>query len=120
MDFHEQTRQHTQIRGTRSTAISAPSSLDPSLFKSDRRCPTGCWLHGEGGRRWATNHAFLGPMEAHREFHAQAGAVAEQIGRGQLAQAQRALRNGTPFALALAELTAAFRRRRTAATSAAA
>lgn len=120
MDFHEQTLLHTQIRDALSTAMSAPSSLAPSNFKSDRLCPTGCWLHGEGARRWAGNHAFLGLLEAHREFHAQAGAVAEQISRGQLAEAQRALRNGTPFALALADLTSAFRRMRTAATSVAA
>ncbi|WP_454718874.1 CZB domain-containing protein [Caulobacter segnis] len=120
MDFHEQTHQHTQIRETLSTATRGPSSLDPSIFKSDRLCPTGCWLHGDGARRWVGNHAFLGLLEAHREFHAQAGAVAEQISRGQLAEAQRALRNGTPFALALADLTAALRRMRAAAISVAA
>lgn len=97
MGFHEQTQQHIRIRERLSATISEQKGLAPSPLKSDRLCPTGCWLHGDGGRRWAGNHAFLGPLEAHRAFHVQAGAVAEQINRGQFAEAQRALRNGTPF-----------------------
>lgn len=120
MDFHEQAHEHTQIREALSAAIDQQTRLDPTALKSDRLCPTGCWLHGEAARRWAGNHVFLGLLEAHREFHAQAGAVAAQIGRGQFAEAQRALRNGTPFALALANLTASFRRMRAAAISVAA
>lgn len=117
MDFLEQTQQHTQIRETLSAAISEQKGFDPLPLKSDRLCPTGCWLHGDGGRRWAGNHAFLGLLEAHRAFHVQAGAVAEQINREQFAEAQRSLRNGTPFTLALADLTASFKRMRAAATA---
>jgi hypothetical protein len=120
MDFHEQAQAHTQIRETLSTAISEQTHLDPSTFKADRLCPTGCWLHGDGARRWAGNHAFLGLLEAHRDFHAKAAAVADQIARAQYADAQRSLRNGSPFAQALADLNAAFRRMRTAATTLAA
>lgn len=120
MDFHEQAQTHTQIRETLSAAIADQIPLDVSTLKSDRLCPTGCWLHGNGARRWAGNHAFMGLLEAHRAFHAQAGALADQINRGHYNEAQRALRNGTPFAQALADLNAAFRRMRTAATSVAA
>jgi len=120
MDFHEQAQEHAKIRDTLIAATTEQARLDPSTFKSDRLCPTGCWLHGDGARRWAGNHVFLGLAEAHRAFHAQAGAVAEEIDRGQFAQAQRAVRNGTPFAQALADLTASFRRMRTAASSVAA
>lgn len=120
MDFQEQAHQHSQIRETLGAAITEQRRIDPAAFKSDRLCPAGCWLHGEGGKRWAGNHAFLSLLEAHREFHAAAGAVAEQVGRGQFAEAQRGLRNGMPFAQALADLTLAFRRMKTAATTLAA
>lgn len=119
MDFQEQALQHTQIRETLGAAISEGKPIDPAAYRSDRQCPTGCWLHGEAARRWAGNHAFLGLLEAHRAFHARAGEVAELARRGQSSEAQRALRNGTPFAESLADLNAAFRRMRAAATVAA-
>ncbi|ATC31010.1 hypothetical protein CA606_00845 [Caulobacter vibrioides] len=119
MDFLEHAHQHTLIRETLGAAISEQQPLKPADYKSDRLCPTGCWLHGEGARRWAGNHAFLNLLEAHREFHLRAGEVAELAQRGATVEAQRALRNGTPFAYALADLNAAFRRMKAAATVAA-
>ncbi|WP_165191632.1 CZB domain-containing protein [Caulobacter soli] len=110
MDLQEQARLHGQVRDALQAAIDGQDGLDIAAFKSDRQCETGCWLHGEGQRRWAGNHAFLGLMEAHRAFHAAAGSVADQINRGRHAEAQRALRNGAPLAMALSDLNAAFRR----------
>lgn len=120
MDFQEQTHFHIEIREALLAAITERQTIDAVALRSDRHCPTGCWLHGDGSRRWAGNHAFLGLIETHRAFHQQAGAVAEQISRGQWAEAQRALRSGSPFTLALADLTAALRRMRSAASSMAA
>ncbi|MET3667487.1 CZB domain-containing protein [Caulobacter sp. 1776] len=120
MDFQEQAHQHTQIREALVAAIIERQPIDPDALRSDRQCPTGCWLHGDGARRWAGNHAFLGLLETHRAFHQQAAAIADQIGRGHFAEAQRALRHGTPFAQALADLTASLRRMRAAASSLAA
>ncbi|WP_297509166.1 CZB domain-containing protein [uncultured Caulobacter sp.] len=120
MDFQDEALQHTEIRETLGAAISEQRSVDPKLFKSDRLCATGCWLHGEGARRWAGNHAFMGLLEAHRDFHARAGEVAELINRGQFFEAQRALRSGSAFALALTTLSSTYRRMKAAATSLAA
>ena len=120
MDFQEQAHQHTEIREALVAAVTERNPVDPTALRSDRLCPTGCWLHGEGARRWAGNHAFLGLLETHRAFHQQAGAIAEQISRGHFAEAHKALRNGAPFALALADLIAALRRMRSAASSLAA
>lgn len=120
MDFHEQAHQHTQIREALLAAITERQPIDSSALRSDRLCPTGCWLYGDGAKRWAGNHAFLGLLETHRTFHQQAAGVADLIARGHAAEAQRALRNGTPFAEALADLTSALRRMRLAASSLAA
>ena len=68
----------------------------------------------------AGNHAFLGLLESHRAFHQQAGLVADQINRGQWTEAQRSLRHGSPFALAVGDLAAALRRMRVTAESLAA
>ena len=119
MDFLEHAHQHTQVREALGAAISEQRTFDVRELKSDRLCPTGCWLHREGSRRWAGNHAFLGLLEAHRDFHLRAAEVAELANRGAYVEAQRALRNGTPFAYALADLNAAFRRMKAAASVAA-
>ncbi|AYV47500.1 hypothetical protein CFHF_06200 [Caulobacter flavus] len=120
MDFQEQAQQHTQVREALVAAITERQPIDAAALRSDRLCPAGCWLHGDGSRRWAGNHAYLGLLETHRAFHQQAGAVADLICRGQWSEAQRAVRSGSTFALALADLTAALRRMRTAATTLAA
>lgn len=120
MDFQEQAHHHTEIREALVAAITERQPMDPDALRSDRLCPTGCWLHGDGARRWAGNHAFLGLLEAHRAFHQQAGAVADLIRRGQFAEAHRALRNGAPFSQASADLNAALRRMRLASSSLAA
>lgn len=59
-------------------------------------------------------------MESHRAFHQQADLIADQINRGQWAEAQKSLRHGSPFAQALADLSAALRRMRATAESLAA
>lgn len=120
MDFQEHAHQHTQIREALVAAITERQPVASEDFRSDRLCAAGCWLHGEGARRWAGNHAFLGLLEAHRAFHKQAGLVADQINLGRWAEAQRALRGGSPFALAHADLNAALRRMRAAAAALAA
>lgn len=120
MDFQEHAQHHHHMQEALVPALNDRRSVDPTALRSDRHCPTGCWIHGEGARRWASNHAFLGLLESHRDFHQQAGLVADQINRGQWTDAQRSLRQGSPFAQALADLSAAFRRVRATAESLAA
>lgn len=115
MDFLEQARLHAQIRDELSAAIAERRKVDVAAFRSDRICETGCWLHGEGRKRWAGNHAFLGLLETHRDFHAAVALVGDRINREQYAEAQRSLRNGGAFADSLAVLTGAFRRMKAAA-----
>ncbi|MBO9545792.1 CZB domain-containing protein [Caulobacter sp.] len=120
MDFQEHANQHHHIREALVAALHERRPVDPAAMRSDRSCPTGCWIHGEGARRWAGNHAFLGLLEAHRAFHQQAGLIADQIHRGQWAEAQRSLRQGSPFAMAFSDLSAALRRMRATAETLAA
>lgn len=120
MDFQEQAHQHTQIREALVAAITERHSINLDALRSDRLCPTGCWLRGEGVRRWAGHHAFLGLLETHRALHQQAASIADLINREKWSEAQKALRAGSQFALALADLNAALRRMRATATTLAA
>lgn len=115
MEFQHHASQHSQIREMLSAAIVEQASVDGLLLRSPCHCEVGRWLGGEGARRWAGHHAFLGLNEAHREFHACAGQVAELINGGDYVEAQRALRSGSRFSLALADLASAFRRMKAAA-----
>lgn len=120
MDFQEHAQHHHHMREALVAALHERQPVDLAALRSDRHCPTGCWINGEGARRWAGNHALLGLLESHRAFHQQAGLVADQINRGQWAEAQKSLRQGSPFALALSDLTTALRRMRATAESLAA
>jgi hypothetical protein len=120
MDFQEHAHHHHHIREALAAALNERRPVDPAALRSDRHCPLGYWIHGEGARRWAGNHAFLGLLESHRAFHQQAGLVADQINRGQWTEARRSLRQGSPFVLAVADLAAALRRMRATAGSVAA
>lgn len=120
MDCQEQARLHAQIRDELSTAIAERRKVDAATLSSDRICETGRWLQGEGRKRWAGNHAFLGLLEAHRDFHRAVGLIADQINREQYAEAQRSLRSGGAFADALAVLAASFRRMKAASETLAA
>lgn len=119
MDFLEQAHQHGLVRDELTAAISARRKVDAAVLRSDKLCEMGCWLHGEGRRAWAGNHAFLSLHETHRTFHTIAAGIADQINREQFADAQRALRGGMPLAQALADLTASLRRMKAAASLAA-
>lgn len=120
MDFQEQAHRHTQIREALFAAITERHPINLGALRSDRLCPTGCWLHGEDARRWSGHHAFLGLLETHRAFHQEAALIADLINREEWSEARKAVRAGSPFALALADLNAALRRMRaTAATLAA-
>lgn len=120
MDFQEQANLHAQIREALVAAITERHPVDPDALRSERHCPTGCWLHGDGARRWAGNHAFMGLLEAHRAFHQQVALVADMIDRQQWAEAKKAVRGGSSFDRAHIDLNAALRRMRAAATTLAA
>lgn len=114
MDFQEQSLHHIQIRDAFAAAINARRSDADTIALPERDCPAGRWIYGEAARRWAGHHAYLGLLEAHRAFHQQADIVAAQIRRQQWSEGQKALRAGSPFTQALADLNAALRRMRTA------
>lgn len=110
MDFQGHTQLHSLLRDELWAALEAQGQIDVARFQSDQACDLGCWLAGPGRVRWAGNHAFLNLQDAHRAFHARAGDIAALIHRGEVQQARRALRNGSPFAVAFSDLAVAFKR----------
>jgi len=114
MDFLEQTTFHNRICEDLEAAMAAGRAVDAAAIRAERTCAAGQWLHGEGHKRMPGSHLHLHCLEAHRDFHRIAGQVAEQINRGAVADARRAMRNGGALAGAKAELAAAFRKMRVA------
>ncbi|NGM51281.1 hypothetical protein G5B46_16855 [Caulobacter sp. 602-2] len=114
MDFLEQTTFHNRICEDLEAAMAAGGKVDAAAIRAERTCAAGQWLHGEGHRRMPGSHLHLHCLEAHRDFHRIAGQVAEQINRGAMADARRAVRNGGALAGAKAELAAALRKLRVA------
>lgn len=114
MDFLEQTTFHNSICEDLEAAMAAGGKVDAAAIRAERTCAAGQWLHGEGHRRMPGSHLHLHCLEAHRDFHRIAGQVAEQINRGAMADARRAVRNGGALAGAKTELAAALRKLRVA------
>ncbi|HJV42561.1 CZB domain-containing protein [Caulobacter sp.] len=114
MDFTEETHAHAQVCDHLLEAVGDKTTVDAATIRSDRHCNTGRWLFGPTQQRWAGNHTYLNCVEAHREFHQAAGEVAELINRGEYAEANRRLRNGSRLAMATSGLNTAFRRMRLA------
>lgn len=114
MDFLEQTQFHNRICEELETAMAGGRTVDAAAVRAERTCAAGQWLHGEGHKRMPGSHLHLHCLEAHRDFHRIAGQVAEQINRGAVADARRAIRNGGALAGAKAELAAALRKMRIA------
>lgn len=114
MDFLEQTTFHNSICDELEAAMAAGRTIDAAAVRAERTCAAGQWLHGEGHRRMPGSHLHLHCLEAHRDFHRIAGQVADQINRGAVSDARRAIRNGGALAGAKAELAAAFRKLRVA------
>ena len=114
MDLTEEARAHAKICDHLLEAVASKTTVDAAALRSDRQCGAGRWLHGPIQQRWAGNHTYLNCVEAHREFHQAASEVADLINRGEYAEANRRLRNGSRLAMATSTLTTAFRRMRLA------
>jgi len=110
MDFDKATAAHAEWKIKLRVALQNGETVDAERLCSDKNCDLGRWLHGEGRTRSAGRPAYLECVEAHREFHEQAGNVARAINRKDFAGAEALLDNGSKFAEASSKVAVAVRR----------
>lgn len=71
--------------------------VDAAKVRRDDCCAMGQWLHGSGGQRWGHLPTFTSLVHVHKQFHVEAGKVADVINQQRYSQAEAMLQTGTPY-----------------------
>lgn len=104
MDIAKAKAQHAKWKMLFRTAIETGGAMDVETIADDHCCELGRWLHGEAKINYGEQPAYLWCVEAHAEFHQQAGQVAQTINAQCLNDASDMLRDGSAFARASARV----------------
>lgn len=97
MDLEKAVTAHAEWKIKLRGAIQKKERLDASSISSDRCCPLGEWLHGEGRQKFAKHPSHGACLAKHADFHRQAGVVAGAINQGRYAEAEAMLVNGSSY-----------------------
>ena len=100
MDLDDAIAAHAQWKTTFRAAITRQELMDAESISADNCCELGKWLHGEGRGRYGSVPQFTSLMEQHKEFHVEAGKVAQLINAKQFKAAQSAFSASSPFGMA--------------------
>jgi aerotaxis receptor len=96
-DHDEALRTHQQYSITLRNAILRKLTLDADSLRRDDCCQLGEWLRGPGGQHSAHKTGFTELLRHHREFHLEAGKVADAINSKRMSEAQAMLESGQSF-----------------------
>jgi len=96
-DHDEALKTHQQYSITLRNAILRKLSLDADNLRRDDCCQLGEWLRGPGGQHSAHKTGFTELVRHHREFHLEAGKVADAINSKRMSEAQAMLEPGQSF-----------------------
>ena len=110
MDLDKAIGAHADWKIKLRRALDEHETLDAERLSADCHCELGQWLHGPGRVALGSNPTFLSCVEAHRDFHAAAGAVARKINAKDYAAATAQLDIGSAFANASTAVAVAVRR----------
>jgi methyl-accepting chemotaxis protein-1 (serine sensor receptor) len=98
---------HANWRAKLRNAASRKETMDAEVAGCDDRCELGKWLYGSGQKSFGGKPSFVSLIEAHREFHQEAGKVAQLINQGAYVEAEQQLFNDTNFSRASQKVEAA-------------
>ena len=98
---------HAEWKMKLRSAIAAQSQLDAATISKDNCCPLGQWLHGEARAKYGHLEGFRRCLEAHANFHREAGRVAQLINQKKFSEAEAAIGLNTHYAVASSEAGAA-------------
>jgi aerotaxis receptor len=98
LDFDQAFAVHQEWRVMLRNAVQRKLSVNADEMRRDDCCKLGKWLHGPGGKRWGHEPVFTQLVKVHRDFHKEAGKVADTIMKRQYEQADKQMEPGTPFA----------------------
>jgi hypothetical protein len=100
MDLDNAILAHHVWKNHLKSVIAAKGSLNAAQVARDDCCEIGRWLYGDGGVLYGKTPEFGVLLDKHRQFHLEAGKVADVINAGEHALASRLIEGGTPFGMA--------------------
>jgi hypothetical protein len=95
---------HADWRTKLRSASNRHEQVDAETIARDDCCELGKWLHGAGNSKFGGKPTFVSLINAHKDFHKEAGKVARAINQEAGAKAETMLDSGTPFARASGEV----------------
>lgn len=98
MDFDKAMAAHADWKVKLRVALDNRDTMDADRVCSDKNCDLGRWLHGDGHHQCGGAPSFGACVEAHANFHREAGAVATTINRRDYVKAEQMLGIGSTFA----------------------
>jgi methyl-accepting chemotaxis protein len=98
---------HANWRTKLRTAAMRKEQMDVETAERDDCCELGKWLQGAGQSKFGGKPSFVHLIDAHREFHQEAGKVARLINQGAYDVAEQQLSNNTAFSTASNKVGAA-------------
>jgi hypothetical protein len=96
---------HADWRSKLRLAAQTGEQLDAQTVGRDDCCELGKWLHGPGQSKCGSKPSFVTLISAHRDFHKEAGKVAQTINSGNPGAAEHMLGSDTGFSKASANVT---------------
>lgn len=97
MDFDGAIRKHAEWKFKFHDALYRETSLDAASISPDNQCEVGKWLHGEAASQFGGLPAYAKCVQAHANFHREAGKVAVAINQKRKDDVGRMLTAGSPF-----------------------
>lgn len=91
MDLKQAIEKHVAWKMKFRAAIDARQTMDQVSIAKDDVCDLGAWLHGPGSAECAQCASFDALVQAHREFHVEAGRIAAAINAKNFPEAERLL-----------------------------
>lgn len=88
MDLKKAIEKHVAWKMKFRAAIDGHQSMDQVSIAKDNVCELGAWLHGPARAECSHCPSFHALIDAHREFHAEAGRIAAAINAKRFAEAE--------------------------------
>jgi hypothetical protein len=89
IDLDSAIQAHADWRSKLRTAVARKETMDAETIGCDDCCLLGKWLHGAGKSQYGGKPSFVSLVDAHRQFHQEAGKVARLIKHGILTRVQQ-------------------------------
>jgi hypothetical protein len=96
---------HADWRSKLRQAAQRSEQLDAATIGRDDCCELGKWLHGLGQSQCGSKPSFTGLISAHKDFHKEAGKVAQTVNQGDGDGAEKMLGSDTGFSKASSNVT---------------